>query len=77
MVKKRGRPVVDPAKTKAEYLEVRLEVREKQAFKQAANFAGLALSAWVRTRLRQAARKELEAVDQPVAFMADNKKARS
>ena len=69
MAKKRGRPPVDPGKAKAEYLEVRLEVAEKEAFKEAADLAGLALSAWVRERLRRVARKELEESGQPVAFL--------
>ena len=69
MAKKRGRPPVGPEKTKAEYLEVRLEVAEKQAFKEAADIAGLALSAWVRERLRRAARKELEESGRPIAFL--------
>lgn len=58
-----------PGKTKAEYLEVRLENAEKQAFKDAADLAGLALSAWVRERLRTAARRELEDADKPIAFL--------
>lgn len=69
MGKKRGRPPLDPSKAKAEYLEVRLEVVEKQAFKAAADLAGLPLSTWVRERLRRVARKELEESGQPVAFL--------
>lgn len=69
MAKKRGRPPVGSDKAKADYLEVRLEVAEKQAFKEAANLAGLALSAWVRERLRRAAREELKKADKPVAFL--------
>src|ERR1700757_5007489 len=60
MARKRGRPPVDPDKAKAEYLDVRLEVAEKEAFKEAADLAGLALSAWVRERLRLAARDEMQ-----------------
>lgn len=70
MAKKRGRPPVGPEKTKAEYLEVRLGVAEKQAFKEAADLAGLALSAWVRERLRRVARKELEEAGKSVPFLA-------
>ena len=75
MAKKRGRPPVSPGRVKAEYLEVRLEVLEKQVFKEAADLAGLPLSAWVRERLRRAARKELEESGRPVAFLhrADGK----
>jgi len=40
-----------------------------QAFKDAATLAGMAVSVWVRERLRRAARKELEDADKPVAFL--------
>jgi hypothetical protein len=46
-----------------------LEVAEKQAFKDAAELAGLPLSTWVRERLRRAAREELEEAHRPVAFL--------
>ncbi len=65
--KKAGRPPKD--KTRDEYLEVRLDAAEKEAFKDAAELAGTGVSAWVRERLRLAARKELEAVGKPVAFL--------
>ena len=58
-----------PDKTKAEYLEVRLEVTEKAAFKEAADVAGLPLSSWVRERLRVAARQELLAAGRTIAFL--------
>lgn len=45
--------------TREEYLEVRLTVEEKQAFKEAAELAGIGLSTWVRERLRRLARQEL------------------
>jgi uncharacterized protein (DUF1778 family) len=69
MARKRGRPRVGPGKAKADYLEVRLEVAEKEAFKEAADIAGLALSAWVRERLRKAARRELEESGRLVPFL--------
>jgi hypothetical protein len=69
MAKKRGRPPVAPGKAKAELLEVRLETAEKEAFKEAADLAGLALSAWVRERLRRSARKELQEAGRPVPFL--------
>ena len=65
----RGRKTTAPKKAKAAYLEVRLEVAEKEAFQQAADLAGLALSAWVRERLRQISRRELEEHGQPVPFL--------
>lgn len=70
MAKKRGRPPVAPNKAKADHLEVRLEVAEKEAFREAADLAGLPLSSWVRERLRRVARKELEEAGRPVAFLA-------
>jgi hypothetical protein len=69
MGKKRGRPRVDPGTAKAVHLDIRLEVDEKQAFKDAADLAGLGLSAWIRERLRRMARKELSEAGRPVAFM--------
>jgi len=67
MAKRKGRPPKD--KTKQDYLEVRLDADEKQAFKDAADLSGLALSAWVRERLRKVARKELEEAGKQAAFM--------
>ena len=66
----RGRPNKAPGRTKGDYLDIRLETAEKQAFRDAADLAGLDLSAWVRERLRGAARKELEEAGRPVAFLA-------
>jgi hypothetical protein len=66
---KRGRPRKDGDRRKAVHLDIRLEMVEKQAFKDAADLAGLDLSAWIRERLRAMARKELEAADLPVAFL--------
>jgi hypothetical protein len=41
-------------------LQVRLQGREYETFKVAAEHSGLDLSAWVRERLRNAARKDLK-----------------
>ena len=49
---------------------MRLEVAEKQAFEAAADLAGLALSAWVRERLRKVAAHELEEAGRGVAFLS-------
>ncbi len=62
---------VQKKNTREEYLEVRLDSKEKQAFKDAAELAGVALSAWVRLRLREAARKELRESGRTVAFMEE------
>jgi uncharacterized protein (DUF1778 family) len=66
---KAGRPKNVPGQVKGEYLELRLDATEKQAFKDAAMLAGMAVSVWVRERLRRAARKELEDAERPVAFL--------
>lgn len=52
-----------------EALLVRLESTEKEAFKDAANLAGVPLSTWVRERLRQVAVRELENAALPIAFL--------
>jgi hypothetical protein len=57
-------------RTKDEYLDVRLERAEKQAFKEAAELAGIPLATWVRERLRHVARRELQAAGRPIAFLA-------
>src|SRR5579859_2151338 len=67
--RQRGRPKKDPTRAKGEYLDIRLELAEKQAFRDAAELAGLDLSAWVRERLRAVARKELEGAGLAVAFL--------
>jgi len=64
---KRGRPKSE--KVKGEYMELRLDVAEKEAFVKAAEAAGMSLSAWVRARLRRASMKELQDMGLPVAFL--------
>jgi hypothetical protein len=66
--KTRGRPT-GSGQGKSDYLEVRLGPAEKQGFRAAAELSGLAVSAWVRERLRQVARKELESAGQAVPFI--------
>jgi hypothetical protein len=56
-------------KNRDDRLELRLEDAEKQAFRDAADLAGLPLSAWVRERLRHAARSELQEFGRPVGFL--------
>jgi hypothetical protein len=53
---------------KQELLQVRVDSAEKEAFAEAAELAGIALSAWVRERLRSTAAQELGAVNRTVAF---------
>ena len=48
---------------------VKMGKRLEFAAESAINAAGLPLSGWIRERLRRAARKELEDMDMPVAFL--------
>jgi uncharacterized protein (DUF1778 family) len=54
---------------KSEFLKIRLDPEEKQAFQEAADFAGVSLSAWIRERLRKSARTELEDAGQQIPFL--------
>jgi hypothetical protein len=67
--KRRGRPPKSSGDLKTEYLDVRLDAGEKEAFWDAARIAGIPLSTWVRERLRTAARRELIEVGKPIAFL--------
>ena len=69
MATRRERPTKGSQPRKEELLQVRIQATEKEAFEDAANLAGLALSAWVRERLRQVARRELLEAGQSVAFL--------
>jgi hypothetical protein len=51
-------------------LEVGLTVDEKQAF-EAADLAALALSAWIRERLRTVLREELREAGRGVPFLSE------
>jgi len=68
-MKKTGRPKKAPEAVKTEYIEMRVEKGEKDAFRAAAEAAGLPMSGWIRHRLRRDARKELEDLGLPVAFL--------
>jgi len=65
----RGRPPKDASEKKGQSLLVRLDDGEKEAFKDAADLAGVPLSTWVRERLRQIAGRELGKAARPVAFL--------
>lgn len=56
-------------KLRDDRLELRLGGAEKQAFKEAADLAGVPLSSWIRERLRKAARDELTGFGRPVPFL--------
>jgi uncharacterized protein (DUF1778 family) len=66
---KAGRPKKQPDAVKTEYIEMRVEKSEKDTFRAAADAAGLPLSSWIRQRLRRDAKKELEDLELPVAFL--------
>lgn len=50
-------------------LQIRLHPQEKEAFENAAGLSGIALSSWVRERLRSAAIRELEGAGRPIPFI--------
>lgn len=54
---------------RTDLMQLRLQPEEKQAFQEAAELAGIPLSAWVRERLRRAALRELEDASRPVPFI--------
>jgi hypothetical protein len=68
---RRGRPPKGSDRIKGIRLDMRLVATEKEAFRAAANLAGLDLSAWIRERLRHVARVELQQAGRPVAFLGE------
>jgi hypothetical protein len=56
---------------KTDFIKLRVTSTEKDGFQQAADLAGLALSAWVRERLRAAARRELVDSGKQVPFLVE------
>lgn len=58
-------------KKREDRFELRLTEEEKVAFGEAAELAGVPVSAWVRERLRRAAREELEGFGRPVPFLGE------
>lgn len=66
---RRKRAATGSAKRKEELLQVRLNASEKKAFEEAADLSGLALSAWVRERLRRVAVMELGEAGREIAFL--------
>lgn len=59
---------------KNETLNLRISGPEKQSFEDAAALAGIPLSAWIRERLRSAARRDLEEAGLPIAFVEEVRK---
>ena len=60
---------VEGSRMKTESILVRVAPDEKEAFREAAEIAGLALSAWIRERLRRTAVRELEQSGRPIRFV--------
>lgn len=56
---------------KDDSIYIRLSASEKTAFQDAAQLAGITLSAWMRERLRTAARRDLEDAGLPIAFIKE------
>jgi hypothetical protein len=54
---------------KTDWVKLRLTPAEKAGFQEAAEIAGLSLSAWMRERLRGIAIRELEGAGRPVSFV--------
>jgi hypothetical protein len=67
MENKGGRPV--KAHKLDQTLKIRMDAAEKQAFRDAAEVAGIPVSAWMRERLRRAAIRDLEEAARPIAFL--------
>jgi hypothetical protein len=65
----RGRPPGSTGKAKTELLQLRVDQLEKQGFAEAAELAGIGVSAWARERLRQICRKELEQHGRKAPFL--------
>lgn len=60
---------MERAVAKTEIMRLRVMPDEKAAFEEAANLAGLSMSAWVRERLRGACIRELEGAGLKVPFV--------
>jgi hypothetical protein len=67
--KRPGRPPSGSDRLRAESLLVKVQAREKLAFRKAAELAGIGLSTWVRERLRHASIRELEAAGERADFL--------
>jgi hypothetical protein len=66
---KRGRPPKKANDLYTEDLLVKLKADEKEAFRNAAELAGVPLSTWVRERLRRVAMRELQEASRPIPFI--------
>ena len=69
--KRRGRPKKSSHELQSAYLDMRITDSEKQAFKEAAELAGLSLTSWIRERLRTSSRRELVDANRQVPFLKE------
>jgi len=60
---------------KTDVVRLRLLPEEKHTFQEAADLAGISLSAWVRERLRKVARSELGRAGQPIHLIQSRRRA--
>ena len=67
--KRRGAPAKSSDKRKSEVFMLRMDLAEKASFAEAAELSGIPLAAWMRERLRGAARIDLEGAGRPVPFL--------
>jgi hypothetical protein len=67
--KRRGRPRGSTGQAKTEVVQFRVNSLEKQGFEEAAKIAGLSVSSWIRERIRQICRDELEKNGREVPFL--------
>ncbi len=56
---KRGRPPKTEEERAAERLEIRIATADKVSWQEAADRAGMKLSAWIKDRLEKAAKREI------------------
>jgi hypothetical protein len=54
---------------KTAWFKLRITPAEKAGFQEAADIAGISLSAWARERLRRAAIRELEDASRDIPFL--------
>lgn len=60
---------------KSENILLRVQPDEKLSFQQAADLAGISLSAWMRERLRKIAASELEEAGEQIPFRQAQRRA--
>lgn len=65
---KRGRPVLEKGRAKTAAHLLKMSPDEKEGFTNAAQLAGLTLSAWIRERLRLTAAQELKTAGNDVPW---------